>query len=355
MQAKHTTKPDTTLGPADFGDELKKAGRLAKSGRCDVYLLMTNARITGKTEEKLSADLRSRGVHQSSVFGATWINQTISEHPRLRMLVPRLYGLGDLTQILDERAYGQARAVLDSMRTDLTRLVRTNTYNKAANALDNHGLVLLVGAPATGKTTIAAQLALAAADVFDTQVVTLDDAAQFSERWNPHEKQLFWLDDAFGATQLNPHMASSWQRITPKVKAAIERGSKFVLTTRGYILRNAWQHLKPGSFPLLDSAQVIVDVADLKPGERRQILYNHLKHGRQPDAFPPDSGSLSRGKPPTTLGSRRNLPVGWLTLSSLNISGTRRPATSKPSSITHDSSWRIPSLVSMMTASQPSD
>ena len=285
IQVKHTTNPDTRLGPADFADELNKAERLASRQRCDVYLLMTNARITARTEETLHADLRIRGIDQTRIFGSTWINQIIIESPRLRMLVPRLYGLGDLTQILDERAYSQARAVLDSMRTDLAKLVRTTTYHKAAEALDNHGFALLVGAPATGKTTIAGQLALAAADVFDTYVVTLDDATQFSERWNPNERQLFWLDDAFGATQFSLYLANNWQRITPKVKAAIAGGSKFILTTRSYILNNAWPHLKPGSFPLFGSAQVIVDVADLKPIERRQILYNHLKHGRQPEGF----------------------------------------------------------------------
>lgn len=283
IQAKHTTKPDSTLGPADFGDELDKAERLAADGRCDVYVLMTNARITGKTEQRLKAELGRRGITQTLILGATWINETIIENPRLRMLVPRLYGLGDLTQILDARAYRQARAVLDSMRTDLAKLVRTTTYQKAADALDNFGFVLLTGAPATGKTTVAGELALGAADAFDTQVITLEDAARFPDRWNPDEKQLFWLDDAFGATQFDRYLAGSWQRMTPSVLAAIDRGCKFVLTTRDYILRAAWPHLKPGAFPLLEGARVVVDVTDLTRDERRQILYNHLKHGRQPE------------------------------------------------------------------------
>ena len=250
-----------------------------------MYVLMTNARLTARTEEKIDEELRHRGIRQCLVLGSTWINETIAESPRLRMLVPRLYGLGDLTQILDERAYQQAQAVLESMRTDLAKLVRTTTYEKAARALDQHGFVLLTGAPATGKTTIAGQLALAAADVFDTHVVMLDDAAQFADRWNPNERQLFWLDDAFGATQLTPYLAQSWQRITPKVRSAIDGGSKFVLTTRSYILIQALVHLKAGSFPLLDTSQVVVDVTDLTPSDRRQILYNHLKHGRQPKSF----------------------------------------------------------------------
>ena len=43
------------------------------------------------------------------------------------MLVPRVYGLGDLSQILDERAYLQARTILESMREDLAKVVVTDS------------------------------------------------------------------------------------------------------------------------------------------------------------------------------------------------------------------------------------
>ena len=285
IQAKHTALPNRSLTVSLIADELDKVERLVAQGRCDVYVLMSNAKLTGRSERVITDALAARGVRQTLILGSTWFNETISANSRLRMLVPRLYGLGDLTQILDERAYRQASAVLNSMRTDLAKLVRTESYERAARALDEHGFVLLSGAPMTGKTTIAAELALAAADAFDTSVVALDDAAELSDRWNPDERQLFWLDDAFGATQLNQYLASSWQRATPRVKAAIDAGSKFVLTTRDYVLRSAWPHLKPGSFPLIEGARVIVDVADLTIEERRQILYNHLKHGRQDRQF----------------------------------------------------------------------
>ncbi len=285
IQTKHTTNPTTTLGLSDLADELDKAERLAASGRCDVYLLMTNARMTARTEEKLHAELCDRGISQSRVLSSKWINATIAESARLRMLVPRLYGLGDLTKILDERARQQAEAVLDSMRTKLAKLVRTTTYDKAARALDEHGFVVLTGAPATGKTTIAGQLALAAAYVFDTHVVMLEDASQFAELWDPNEKQLFRLEDAFGATQFSLHLAHNWQRITSKVESAIAGDSKFVLTSRSYIHSHASRHLKAGSFPPFDLAEVVVDVADLTAAERCQILYNHLKHGQQPEEF----------------------------------------------------------------------
>ena len=65
IQAKHTTKPDSTLGPAAFEDELDKAERLAMAGLCDVYVLMTNAGLTGSTAAKLRCRPQSGGASPS--------------------------------------------------------------------------------------------------------------------------------------------------------------------------------------------------------------------------------------------------------------------------------------------------
>lgn len=285
VQCKHTARVGHNLSFSDLDDELKKANALAADGRCHIYVLMTNAGVSGETERRLTRELTSRGVRDVLILGSTWLNQTISENSRLRRLVPRLYGLGDLTQILDERAYRQARAVLDAMRSDLAKLVLTGTYDRAAQAVSEHGFVLLVGAPATGKTTIAAQLALGAADEYGTAVVKLDTIADLQHRWNPDEDQFFWLDDAFGATQFDRSSAQAWNIAVPRIVGALDSGALFVLTTRDYVYEAARSHLKPGSFPLLNESQVVVDVSELTSEERKQILYNHLRHGRQPNEF----------------------------------------------------------------------
>ena len=77
IQVKHTTRPDTTLSLSDLADELDKAERLAKSGRCDVYLLMTSARVTGRTGERLQAALLERGHQPVRRF---WLNLDQQDH-----------------------------------------------------------------------------------------------------------------------------------------------------------------------------------------------------------------------------------------------------------------------------------
>lgn len=285
IQAKHTSKRDGKLSKSKLSDEVRKAQRLSTNGMCDIYVLMTNARVSGPLQEWFEYELHECGIEHVLIFGSEWFNHKISINRELRALVPRLYGLGDLTEILDEKAYRQAKAVLDNMRPDLAKLVRTRTYESATTALRDHGIALILGAPMAGKTALAAQLALAAADLFETQVVMLDSTALVQEYWNPDEKQFFWLDDVFGATQLVQSRALAWQASSGKIKAAIDNGSKFVLTSRGYIYNAARSHLKPGTLPLSEEAHVLVKATDLDATERRQILYNHLKHSSQKKRF----------------------------------------------------------------------
>jgi len=202
------------------------------------------------------------------------------------MHVPRMYGLGDLGQILDERAYAQARAVLESMREDLAKVVITASYGKAVDALNEHGFVMLIGEPAAGKTTIASMLAMAAADKWGSSVLKLNDPAKVEERWNPEEpSQFFWVDDAFGIMQYESSLAHSWNRILPQVRTMLRQGAKIVMTSRDYIYNRARRDLKESAFPLFNESQVVIDVHDLSVQEKQQILYNHLKLGSQPPAF----------------------------------------------------------------------
>ena len=286
VQCKFTGKADYVLRPSDLSDEVEKARRLVAQGRCQSYLLMTNAGVTGTRAETISDLFKSVGVKHMGVFGSTWINQQIRESKRLRMLVPRVYGLGDLSQILDERAYLQARNILESMREDLAKVVVTDAYRRAAEALDEHGFVLLIGEPASGKTTIASLLAMAALDQWDSSILKLRKPHEVFDHWNPDEpSQFFWVDDAFGMLQYDYSSVQDWNHVLADLSAMLRTGAKIVMTSRDYIYNSARQELEGSAFPLLRESQVVIDVHELSLRERQQILYNHLKLGKQPRSF----------------------------------------------------------------------
>jgi hypothetical protein len=286
FQCKFTSKPGTNITPSGLKDEFVKVEKLVKENQCDSYILITNAGVSGTNSKKIEAKLNLLGVANVAIFSGSWISQQIIENKRLRMLVPRVYGLGDLSQILDERVYAQASALLCTLKEELAKVVVTGAYQKAVKALNEHSFVLLIGEPAAGKTTIASLLAVAALDNWQAYTMKLDDAGKVIQHWNPDDpKQFFWIDDAFGVTQYESSLAKSWNRVIPQLKTMIQRGAKIVMTSRDYIYNGARKDLKEGAFPILQESQVVIDVHNLTMDEKRQILYNHLKLGRQNKEF----------------------------------------------------------------------
>lgn len=286
-QCKFTAKANNILKLTDLKDELTKAERLAASGLSDNYFLFTNARLTGTNDEKIrNAFEKVPGIKRFAAYGCERISQIIRETPRLRMLVPRVYGLGDLSQILDERAYAQANEVLSSMGGDLAKFVITDAYQKSAQALVEHGFVLLLGEPACGKSTIAAALAVGSLDEWGCSTIKVRNADDFIKHSNPHEhKQFFWVDDAFGATQFDLSSAVAWNHVFPNIHAAIRQGAKVLFTSRNYIYSSARSYLKESALPVMKESQVVIQVEKLSKAERDQILYNHIRLGSQSKDF----------------------------------------------------------------------
>jgi len=280
VQCKFSASRTGTLTPSTVDDEIAKADRLHADGLCDAYVLMTNLRVTGASSAKIAARLAEVGVAASIVLDGTWLSQTISTNGALRRYVPRVYGLGDLGLILDERGQKQARALLARLSDDLATFVPTAAYRRAADALADQGFVLLLGEPMCGKSTIAATLAVAALDGWGCGVHRVDTAAGLVDAWNPDDPaQLYWIDDAFGSIEHDPALTDGWARRMDQVMTAIGQGARVVMTSRDYIYREARDHLKDYAYPRLREQLVTVDVTELTPEERRQILYNHLKAG----------------------------------------------------------------------------
>jgi hypothetical protein len=286
-QAKYSRYAARSLNLNVLAGEIPKLEALVKAGKCDHYLIFTNHTASFENKLMIEEELRNRtGVKTATVYGPDRLTQWIRESSRLRMMVPRVYGLGDLTEIIDERARQQAKAVLESFQSRLQTVVPTDAYRKAARALDEHHFVLLIGDPMTGKTTISYALALAALDNLQLDVFLVKSPEEFRDHWNPEApKRFFWVDDVFGQTQLDRAVTFEWNREFDRLQAAVDRGAKFVFTTRTYIWNDARYLTKRSAFPLIDNSQVRIYVEDLTKVEKRQILYHHVRMGNQPTQF----------------------------------------------------------------------
>jgi hypothetical protein len=272
---------------AALKDELIKAERLAQKGLAQTYLLITNAKVSGESDKAIrEAFIKIKGINFFDLFGSEWLTQQIFESKRLRAFVPRIYGLGDLSQILDERVYRQADEILHTWKDNLAKFVPTDAHHKSVRALLNEEFVLLLGDPMAGKSTIAASLALAAADQWQCVPVFVTKPDDFTKHWNPDEpKQFFWVDDAFGQTQCNHLLVEGWNQVFPHLNAALRKGARILFTSRTYIYIAAQRELKGSAFPPIKNSQVTILVEKLTLKEKERILYNHLRLGTQPPEF----------------------------------------------------------------------
>ena len=287
IQCKHTNNINKILRDTAIKKELSKIGRLSKKGLVDNYIFVTNHTVTGEIEQDAKKRFEAAGARYACVYGPEWINTKIAENPRLRRLVPRVYGLGDLTQILSHQSYRQTLAELLDDKLDLKCFVPTEAYRKSARALSTRGFVILLGEPGSGKSVIAKLLALSAADEWELQPIKLHKPDDLERLFNPDDPgQFLWIDDAFGATQFDPIRVQEWNQRLSSLKSSINTGkTRVVFTSRDYIFNAAKDYLKERHFELFNDSQITIKVEELTENERQMILYNHLKCGKQSQNF----------------------------------------------------------------------
>ncbi|MDD2230143.1 MAG: hypothetical protein PHY48_12100 [Candidatus Cloacimonetes bacterium] len=282
VQCKHSSDLNKKLTPGLITKEIEKIKELNKIETINTYILMTNMEVTGKNEASIRKSITENvKIENVDIFANVWLNQTILESCKLRMMVPRIYGLGDLSQILDERLIEQSKEILSRMGDDLKKYVLTSSYIQALNAIQNHNIVMLLGEPMCGKSTIAALLCMSMLDKDKycyMQVTSLDE---MKYRWNPHEKQLFWLDDVFGSTSFRHQTAEDMNKLLNHISTMIKKGAKIIFTSRTYIYYDAKKYIKPNIFEVLNRSELVINVQAFTIAEREQILYNHIKYGDQ--------------------------------------------------------------------------
>ena len=286
VQCKHTSDAVKALKLSDLNAEIDHLEELVKAGQADTYVFMTNMSMDAPVAAAMRARLRALGVRKPHVLGRQYIVRVIRSSARLRALVPQVYGLGDLTSIVDERLSEQSRALLGSWIPKLRTYVPTQAHRAAVNAISEHGVVLLLGNPSSGKSAIGAIVSTIASENPDNTVLALTSPRDFEAGWNPNDPgRFFWIDDAFGSNVLRDDYVQDWTSAFSKLRAAIKHGNRFLLTSRKHIYEAARRRLGQRNLAQFADGTAVVDVGELTPEEKAQILYNHVNFGGQSQSW----------------------------------------------------------------------
>jgi len=286
VQCKYSSTPGKALRTSDLSIEIAHVKKLVRAGQADAYVFMTNMSVDAPVAVEIRAKLRKLGVRKPHVLGKQYIVRSIRSSARLRAMVPQVYGLGDLTAIVDERVSEQSRALLDHWIPKLKNYVPTRAHRDAVNAINDLGIVLLLGNPSSGKSAIGAIISTIASENLDNTVLALTSPRDFEAGWNPNDPgRFFWIDDAFGSNVLRDDYVQDWTAAFQKLRAAIGHGNRFLLTSRKHIYEAAKRRLGQRNLAEFVDGRAVVDVGVLSPGERAQILYNHINFGGQSQSW----------------------------------------------------------------------
>jgi hypothetical protein len=286
VQCKHASEAGKALKVGDLTAEIGHVEDLVKAGQADTYAFMTNMSVDAPVAAAMRAKLRALGVRKPHILGRQYIVRVIRGSARLRALVPQVYGLGDLTSIVDERLSEQSRALLDSWVPKLRTYVPTKAHRDAVNAISAHGVVLLLGNPSSGKSAIGAIVSTIASENPANTVLALTSPRDFEAGWNPNDPgRFFWIDDAFGSNVLRDDYVQDWASAFSKLRAAIKHGNRFLLTSRKHIYEAARRRLGQRNLAQFTDGSAVVDVGDLTFEEKAQILYNHVNFGEQSQSW----------------------------------------------------------------------
>ena len=282
VQCKHSSILGKALRPSDLSAEIAHVEELVRLGQADTYIFMTNMSVDAPVAVEIRGKLRELGVRKPHVLGKQYLVRSIRSSARLRAMVPQVYGLGDLTAIIDERLTEQSRALLSHWVPKLKNYVPTRAHRDAVNSIGEHGIVLLLGNPSSGKSAIGAIISTIASENPDNTVLALTSPRDFEAGWNPNDPgRFFWIDDAFGSNLLRDDYVQDWTSAFQKLRAAIGHGNRFLLTSRRHIYEAARRRLGQRNLPEFADGRAVVDVGVLSFEEKAQILYNHVNYGRQ--------------------------------------------------------------------------
>ncbi|MGR6545712.1 nSTAND3 domain-containing NTPase [Paenibacillus tundrae] len=255
-------------------------------------MIITNYSVGGVRIEEIKDQIMKEvnGLKGCEVYGEDWIISTINNNIELKRDIPRMYGIGDMTSILDERVMRSSGELLKHWEENIKTFIPTNNYIKALESLKRNKFLMITGGPQTGKTVIAQNLCLTIIQEDSEYVVLSLKIDNFMKHYNSNDqKRVYFFNDIFGEQSIyNLKVENLSEGFFENLQAAIQNGCYVICTCRDYVFNqvedNGRIQKSTRSFTeIMDKRYTInINMDDYTLKEKKRILYRHIKNGDLP-------------------------------------------------------------------------
>jgi DNA polymerase III delta prime subunit len=275
VQCKHYSgTPYSTLLSELKKKERPKLKRLKPSR----YIFVTSIGLTPDNKDGLA---KLFGVPTSDVYGKSDLNNLLGKFPEVERQHFKLWltSLPVLERVLHSAVFNQTEADLEHIEKKLKYYVQNKSFFEATRILEEDHYCIIAGIPGIGKTTLAEVLLVNyIGHDFEGFSIT-DDISEAFQVYNKSKKQIFYYDDFLGQSRIGDNSGRrddgrNLLRFIESVRGS--NNTRFILTTREYILNQAKDTYERLSNSKFDIRRCVISLADYTPYERAKILFNHV-------------------------------------------------------------------------------
>lgn len=205
----------------------------------------------------------------------------ISNNKPARYSFPSLLTFTDLEKIYLRKEEIKNKGYIKFALDKINVFTSTTHYIEALKRINEFDILMLVGDPKSGKTSIVDAIAiyfLQEGSYKPYFIKNTDEFFSYNAYLPEGERALFICDDIFGVHELDRSKFKDWADYFQSVLGLVQPNRKFLFTTRKYIYEEfANKSDLRNFFPKTDDPnRYVVKLGDLAKNEREQIIEKHL-------------------------------------------------------------------------------
>jgi len=258
-------------------EEFPKIARL----KPERYVVATSVALTPTNKDEIVASLSPYVKSTGDIIGADDVEGLLARYPDVERRNFKLWLTSTevIERVLHNAELCQTDFEIDRIRRKLPLFVQSAAYPRAMQLLDDTRIVIVSGAPGIGKTTLAEMVLYAHLEQGYEPVKIQGEIAEGRRLFKSTVKQIFYHDDFLGQTFLGDrkeYLGHNEDMAIINFMEMVRQSeySRFVLTTREHILRNALPISEKFFHSPVFGHRCILDLRDYTVGQRARILYN---------------------------------------------------------------------------------